>query len=209
MNNDEKHKIIKPAISITILMIVLCGLIYPLVITGFSQLVMPSKANGSLITVDGVAVGSDIVGQEFTEPYFFHSRPSAVNYNTYEKGEEGSLASGSNNYGASNPALLERVESEIETILAENPGVEVNEIPVDMITQSGSGLDPHISLENARLQIDRIVAHSGLERSEVEEIVENNTEKRFLGIFGTDKLHVLKANLEIALKMGLIDGFEI
>lgn len=209
MNNKEKHSIVKPATLVTVVMIILCGFIYPLVITGISQLIMPNKANGSLITVAGATIGSNIVGQEFTEPYFFHSRPSAVNYNTYEKGTEESLASGANNYGNSNPALIERVEADIDTILMKNPGVTESDIPIDMITQSGSGLDPHISLENARLQVGRIAEASGLPVDLIESIIEKNTEKKILGIFGTDKLHVLRANLDIAVAMGLIENYVI
>ena len=143
------------------------------------------------------------------------SRPSAYHYNVYVEDEEGNqyyndgsefagLASGSNNYAPSNPALAERVEADIEAFLAKNPDVKREDIPTDLLTASGSGLDPHISPASAEIQIDRIVMASGLEESVVREIVERNTEGKMLGIFGEETVNVLGVNIEIAQQMGII-----
>ena len=200
---------------VTIVLMLICGLLFPCLLTGLSSLFFPHQADGSLITVNGQTVGAEHVGQEFTKDYYMWSRPSAYHYNVYVEDEEGNqyyndgsefagLASGSNNYAPSNPALAERVEADIEAFLAKNPDVKREDIPTDLLTASGSGLDPHISPASAEIQIDRIVMASGLEESVVREIVERNTEGKMLGIFGEETENVLGVNIEIAQQMGII-----
>ena len=210
---------LRQTITVTLVLLVLCGLVFPVLLTGISSVLFPSQAHGSLISVDGAPVGSAHVGQEFTEPYFMKGRPSAYHYNTYYEDEAGNqfyndgsdfagLSSGSNNYGASNPALAERVEADIDSFLAANPDVKKEDIPADMVTASGSGLDPHISPESAMLQVPALAEASGLSEDQLTKIVEDNTEGKLLGIFGDDTVNVLGVNLDIATAMGLISGYE-
>lgn len=204
---------IKNAILISLVMFVLCGLAYPLAMTGIAQTVFPEQAGGSLIKADGKIVGSKIIGQNFQKKYFMHCRPSAVNYNTYtkeakENGEFGGVSSGSNNYAPSNPALMKRVQGDLNKFLQENPTAAGKEIPADMLTASGSGLDPHISVMSAQLQVDRIAAHSNLTPQKINEIIAQNTNKKLFGIFGEETVNVLGVNLSIAKEMGLIQNYQ-
>lgn len=295
------------AVAVTVVLMLICGLLFPLLLSGLSALLFPHQANGSLIAVDGKPVGAEYVGQEFTEEYYMWSRPSAYHYNIYVEGEDGrqtytdgsefpGIGSGSNNYAPSNPALLERVEqdivnyvartlkadpsglpgeaelldaqiayvaekagcsadqlkqqasavpedgSQVLAYLAKAAGLPAGEkdleslaagaptlyqlqkeyvaeashtsleeveaviaaLPTDLMTASGSGLDPHISPESAAIQVPRIAEASGLSEEKVQEIIRNNTSGKVLGIFGTDTVHVLKVNLEIAENMGIL-----
>lgn len=197
------------AFLFAIAMFVICGFIYPMVLTGVSQVVFPSQSNGSLVEVDGKAVGSEIVGQDFTDERLFHCRPSAYNYNTYtqeqkDSGEYAGLSSGSNNYAPSNPALKERLDEDIEKFLEENPTVSKEDIPSDIITASGSGLDPHISVEAAKVQMDRVAKNTGLSQEQLEKMIEKNTSGKFLGIFGEETVNVLKLNLMVAQEIDMI-----
>ncbi|BFK20122.1 K(+)-transporting ATPase subunit C [Mediterraneibacter glycyrrhizinilyticus] len=197
-------------------MMLLCSFAYPLALTGVSQVAMKEKANGNLIDQNGnptvdpeEAVGSALVGQDFTEDYFFKGRVSSVNYNTYteeqkENGEYAGVSSGSYNYGNSNPELKERIEKDLDEFLATHPGVKKEDVPSDLLTASGSGLDPHISPEAAEVQVKAVAEHSGLSEETVREIVKENTEEKVLGIYGEARVNVLKCNLGIAEKMGLI-----
>ena len=218
MMNEKKHGIghnIRQAVLVTVVLLVLCGLVFPVLLSGLSAVIFPSQAKGSLVTADGIAVGAKNVGQDFTDPRFMRCRPSAYQYNTYTVDEEGNkfyndgseyagVASGSNNYGASNPALAERVQGDIDEFLAENPGVSREDIPTDLMTASGSGLDPHISPASAEVQIPRIVEASGLSEDEVRQIIADNTKGKTLGVFGEETVNVLGVNLDIALAMGLV-----
>ena len=209
-------KSVGKAFVFSVIMMVLCSFVYPLALTGVSQLAMRDKANGSLIDKEGnpttdpdKAVGSALVGQDFTEDYFFHGRISSVNYNTYtekqkEDGEYRGVSSGTFNYGNSNPKLRERVEEDIDTFLASHPDVKKEDIPSDLVTASGSGLDPHISPKAAEVQIAAVAEHSGIPESEVRRIVEENTEYKALGVYGEERANVLKCNLAIAREMGLL-----
>ena len=197
-------------------MMLLCSFAYPLALTGISQVAMKEKANGNLIDKNGnstadpeEAVGSALVGQDFTEDYFFKGRVSSVNYNTYteeqkENGEYAGVSSGSYNYGNSNPELKERIEKDLDEFLTTHPGVKKEDVPSDLLTASGSGLDPHISPEAAEVQVKAVAEHSGLSEETVREIVKENTEEKVLGIYGEARVNVLKCNLGIAEKMGLI-----
>lgn len=201
----------KQALKITLLMFVLCGLLYPFAVTGMAQVLFNHEANGSLIELDGKAIGSEKLGQAFTSPEFFWGRVSAINYNVYTKedlvpdakGETkyNGVSSGTFNYAPSNPELEKRIEADIETFLKANPGVKLEQIPADLVTASGSGLDPHISVGAAKIQIKRIAQASGLSEAEMKDIVKTNTDRRSFGVFGEDKVNVLGANLDIYKKM--------
>lgn len=203
----------------SLVMMVVCSFIYPLALTGISQLTMTEKANGNLIDKNGdptsdpsKAVGSELVGQEFTEDCYFRGRISSVNYNTYteekENGDYTGVSSGSFNYGNSNPELEKRIEADLEAFLETHPGIEKEDIPSDLLTASGSGLDPHISPKAAKVQVKAVAEHSGLSEEEVEDIVEENTEHKVLGIFGEERVNVLKCNLAIANAMGVLEDEE-
>ena len=204
----------RQSVMITVVLMLICGLAFPCLLTGISGLIFPSQANGNLVSVDGETVGAENVGQEFTEDYYMWSRPSAYHYNvyteedgkqTYSDGTEfAGLSSGSNNYAPSNPALTERVEADIEKFMEKNPDVKREDIPTDLLTASGSGLDPHISPKSAEIQIPRIAEASGLSEEKIEKIVKNNTSGKVLGVFGEDKVNVLMVNIEIAQAMDLI-----
>ena len=209
-------KSIGKAFVFCVVMMLLCSFAYPLALTGVSQVAMKEKANGNLIDQNGnptvdpeEAVGSALVGQDFTEDYFFKGRVSSVNYNTYteeqkENGDYAGVSSGSYNYGNSNPELKERIEKDLDEFLATHPGVKKEDVPSDLLTASGSGLDPHISPEAAEVQVKAVAEHSGLSEETVREIVKENTEEKVLGIYGEARVNVLKCNLGIAEKMGLI-----
>ena len=207
---------IRQAVAVTLTLLVLCGFAFPVALTGISSVIFPAQAAGSQVMADGEVVGTAHVGQEFTEPYFMKGRPSAYHYNTYYEDEQGNqfyndgtefggISSGSNNYAPSNPALAERVQGDIDRVLEENPTVTVDEIPADLVTASGSGLDPHISPESAALQIPALAEASGLTEAQLEEIVANNTDGKLLGVFGEPTVNVLGVNMDIALAMGLVD----
>lgn len=202
-------------VVVSIVLMVLCGLLYPCLLTAVSSVILPKQAGGNLITVNGKTVGAEFVGQEFTEDYFMWSRPSACHYNVYTEtadGEKqyndgtafGGLRSGSDNYAPSNPALAERVEKDMEAFLAKNPDVKKEDIPTDLMTASGSGLDPHISPAAAQVQVARIAQASGLTEEEVQKIVDENTEGKMLGVFGEETVNVLKVNIGIAQHMGIL-----
>ncbi len=206
-------KMLKTACFFCLVMLLLCSFAYPLLLTGASQVTMQARANGSLIDKNGnlttdltEAVGSELLGQRFTEDCFFKGRVSAVNYNTYtkEEAESGAFsgaASGSFNYGSSNPDLKARIEEDLDAFLAAHPGVTAEEVPADLLTASASGLDPHISPQAAEIQIAAVAEHSGLSEETVEKIVEENTEHKVLGIFGEERVNVLKCNLAVAQAM--------
>lgn len=211
MNEKLKASLqsLKKAFLVTIALLVICGLGYPLLMTGVAQVVFPHQANGSLVKVDGQAVGSSLVGQDFTEEYFMKCRPSAVSYNTYtqeqaDNGDYGGVSSGSKNFAPTNPDLAARVSEDMAAFLAANPGVSAEDIPTDLLTASGSGLDPHISPESAKVQLTRLTETSGLTMEALETIVADNTKGKSFGIFGESRVNVLGVNIAIAEQMGLI-----
>lgn len=214
-NKNTRFHGLRQSLVVTLILLLLCGFVFPVLLSGISAVIFPSQANGSLVYADGQAVGAANVGQDFTEPYFIKGRPSAYNYNTYYEDEQGNqyyndgsefagLSSGSNNYAPSNPALTERVEADIEAFLEANPDVKREDIPADLMTASGSGLDPHITPESARIQIPALAVSSGLSEEQLEQIVEDNTEGKLLGILGEETVNVLGVNLDIAKAMGLV-----
>jgi K+-transporting ATPase ATPase C chain len=208
MKEIKTMKTLKRSILISVVLLILCGIIYPLAMTGISQLVFNKKANGSMIFVNGKEVGSELIGQSFTDPRFFRGRVSAVNYNTYTEADtkpdkNGKVAytgvsSGSQNFAPSNKALTDRVQKDIDEFLKSHPGVKKEDIPTDLLTSSGSGLDPNISPESAKIQIPAISKATGISEAELQNIVNKYTEGRALGIFGEPRVNVLKVNLEIA-----------
>lgn len=209
-------KKVRQPLLITIVLMILCGLVFPLLLTGISAVVFPYQAKGSIVEVDGKAVGSQIVGQQFTKPYFMKGRPSVVQYNTYSVDENGNkilavgsefsgVASGSSNYAPSNPDLIERTENDIEKFLEENPSVKREDIPANLMTASGSGLDPHITVDSARIQVPAISVASGISEDELNTIIDNNTKGKVFGVFGETTVNVLGVNLDIAQEMGIIE----
>jgi potassium-transporting ATPase KdpC subunit len=201
-------KILRKSILISIVLMVLCGIIYPLAMTGISQLLFSKKANGSMIVVNGKEVGSELIGQSFTDPRFLHGRVSAVNYNTYTEADTkpdksgkvaySGVASGSQNFSPSNKALTDRVQKDIDDFLKAHPGVKKEDIPTDLLTSSGSGLDPQISPQSAKIQIPAISKATGISEVQLQNVVDKYTEGRDLGIFGEPRVNILKINLEIA-----------
>lgn len=202
---------LKIPLLISVVFIFICGLVYPMLMTGLSQVIFTKQANGSLITVNDEVIGSELIGQTFTDSRFMKGRPSAVNYNTYtaeqkEDGSYGGVASGSNNFAPTNPELEKRVEKDMADFLQTNPTISKDQIPTDLLTASGSGLDPHISYESALVQIPGISENSGLPENVLEEIVKDNTQDKFVGIFGEKTVNVLGVNSDIAKKLNLIVG---
>jgi K+-transporting ATPase ATPase C chain len=178
--------------KMTIVLTVLTGLIYPIVMVGLSRVVFPAQAQGSLIVRDGKVVGSSLIGQNFSKPGYFHSRPSAAG----DKGYDAS-ASGASNLGPTNKALIEAVKSRLKGVLEENPGVSPAQVPIDLVTTSGSGLDPEISLAAAQLQVPRVAKARGLGEEQVQKLVEQSTRDRYLGILGEPGVNVVALNLAL------------
>lgn len=164
------------------------GIVYPLAVWGVSQVIFPHQANGSLIRRDGKIVGSELIGQTFTSPGYFHPRPSAAG-NGYD-----AAASGGSNLGPTSQKLIDRISSDAETLAGENQNVHV---PADLVTTSASGLDPHISPAAAEFQILRIARERGMADTDLRRIVERFTESRQLGFLGEPRVNVLLLNLEL------------
>lgn len=200
-------KIIKKAFLLSIILFIICGIGYPLVMTGLSQVVFPKQANGSIAKINGNPVGSEVLGQNFSDEKFFKGRPSAVNYNTYTaedtkpdkngKTAYAGVASGSENLAPSNPALAERVQKDIDEFLKANPNIKKEDIPTDLLTASGSGLDPHISIKAAQIQVPAIAKASGISEAELNVLIDKCTEDRQVRIFGEPRVNVVKANMEV------------
>lgn len=176
------------AVWFTMVTTVLFGFVYPLVITGLSQVLFPDKANGQLIERNGKLVGSRIIGQNFTGPGYFHSRPSAAGTG-YDP-----TASGGSFLGPTNKALLERVKADVQRDKAENPA---QPLPIDLVTASGSGLDPDISPAAAEFQVPRVAKERGMSEEEVRALVEKHILGRQFGFLGEPRVRVLELNLDL------------
>ncbi|MFD2615694.1 potassium-transporting ATPase subunit KdpC [Paenibacillus gansuensis] len=184
-------KAIFSSLRLSLVLMLLCGLFYNLAITGIAQVVMPKKAEGSLIYDDKQnVVGSELIGQNFTDPKFFQGRVSSIDYKA-----EGS---GSSNYAPSNADMLKRTQESIEAWKKDNPDTRINLLPIDLITNSGSGLDPHISPEAAEAQIPRISKLSGISLEQLRQLVNKHTSGRELGFLGERTVNVLMLNLDLA-----------
>lgn len=176
------------AIWMTLATTVMLGVVYPLVVSGLGQVLFPRRANGELIRAGEKTIGSRLIGQPFTSPGYFHSRPSYAG-----TGYDASSSSGSN-LAPTNKALLDRVAGDVQKLRAENPAALV---PIDLVTASGSGLDPHISPASAEFQVPRVARERSLSEAEIRALVKKHTEGRQLGFLGEPRVNVLELNLDL------------
>lgn len=188
--NDLKS-LVRPALVSFALLAVVTGLIYPLALTGIAQVALPWQANGSLIEQDGKVIGSRLIGQSFDDPKYFWGRPSATAPLPYN-----AQASGGSNLGPSNPALIKTVEERMQALRAANPDAQ-GPVPMDLVTASASGLDPHISPEAALWQAKRVAKARGLPVPQVVELVRAHSEAPMLGVLGAPRVNVLELNLAL------------
>jgi K+-transporting ATPase ATPase C chain len=184
-------RLLGPAFRATLVLTVLTGLLYPGLVTGLCQLFFPRQANGSLLEANGRVVGSSLIGQDFTKPEYFHPRPSAAGNDGYDP-----TASGGSNYGPTTQKLVERVRASVDKFRKENPDYAAP-IPADLLTTSGSGLDPHISPASAQAQASRIAKARGIKVDQLVQLIEEHTEGRTLGFLGELRVNVLALNLEL------------
>ena len=185
------RSVIRPAIVLLLAMTVVTGIVYPLVVTGISQIAFPHQAAGSLIVKDGKAVGSELIGQNFADPKYFWSRPSATTPQPYN-----GLASTGSNLGPLNPALTDGIKKNIDALRAADPGNKAP-VPVDLVTASASGLDPEISVAAANYQAARVARVRGLPAAAVHQLISTHAQARWLGILGEPRINVLQLNLAL------------
>jgi K+-transporting ATPase ATPase C chain len=180
------------SIKMTIVLTILLGIIYPLAMTGIANLLFPHQAQGSLVESNGKVVGSELIGQTFAAPGYFHSRPSAAG----DKGYDAANSSGSN-LGPTNKTLISAVQQRVKDVIEANPGVDVHQVPIDLVTTSGSGLDPEVSLAAADIQVGRVAKARGIGEDDVRLLVRQNTRGRFVGLLGEPGVNVLTLNLAL------------
>ena len=181
-------KYLLPSLKLTLVLIVLLAVIYPLLIAGVGKLT-PGGGDGETVKINGKVVGYAIVGQKFTDDKYFWSRPSAVDYNAG--------GSGGSNKGPTNPDYLKLVQDRIDTFLVHNPGINKADIPSDLVTASGAGLDPHISVQGAYVQVKRVAAARNLPEEKIKELVSKHIDKPLMGLFGTERVNVLDLNIAL------------
>jgi len=185
------RNILRPALVSIVLFTLLTGILYPFVITGIAQVIFPHQANGSLITQNGQVVGSQLIGQQFDDPRYFWGRLSATSLYPYN-----AAASSGSNYGPTNQALLDEVKARIADLKAADP-TNTSQIPVDLVTSSGSGLDPDISLAAAQYQVARVAKACGISVDTVQKLVQQNTHGRQLWVLGEPYVNILELNLAL------------
>jgi potassium-transporting ATPase KdpC subunit len=185
------HAQLRPALVVFALLSLVTGVAYPLAVTGVAQVAFPHQANGSLVTRGGSVVGSDLIGQPFTAPDYFWGRPSATAPTPYNGG-----ASAGSNWGPTNPALTAATRARVEALRGEDPG-GLGPVPADLVTASGSGLDPHISPAAALYQVRRVAAARGMDEQTVRGLVARHTEGPQLGFLGKPRVNVLRLNMEL------------
>ena len=191
---------IRPAIVVLVALTLICGLVYPLAMTGIAQVLFPHQAQGSLIEHNGTVVGSELIGQQFDSDKYFHGRPSATTAPDPKDPTKtiaapyNALNSGGSNLAPSNKALVDRVKGDIEKLKAENPSMPV---PADLVTTSASGLDPHISTEAALFQVPRIAKARNLPEERIRQLIADHTEDRLFGLLGEPRVNVLELNLAL------------
>jgi K+-transporting ATPase ATPase C chain len=185
------HALLRPALSLFLLLSVLTGIVYPLAVTALGQLLFADAARGSIVTIDGKAVGSTLIGQQFTSPGYFWGRPSATGPYAYN-----GAVSGGSNLGPLNPALTEAVQARIEALRAADPG-NTQPVPIDLVTASASGLDPDISLAAAHFQASRVARLRAMPSAQLDQLIESLAQRPWLGIFGEPRVNVLRLNLAL------------
>lgn len=179
------------AIRLAVITLIITGIIYPLLITGIAQVAFPKQANGSLVKRGSKVIASELIGQQFIRPEYFHPRPSAAG-NGYD-----ATASGGSNLGPTSKELINRVQSDVARVRKDNPSLANGKVPVDMVTTSASGLDPDITLANAYVQLPRVAKARGISEDEVRKMVDANITKRQFGILGEPRINVLKLNMAL------------
>ena len=182
---------VRPAIAVLITLMILTGIIYPALVTGMAQLLFPQQANGSLMMRDGKVIGSHLIGQHFEDIQYFWGRPSATSGTAYN-----ASASGGSNYSVLNPELQKRIESSLAVL--QNADPQINQpVPVDLVTSSGSGLDPHISVASAQYQAARVARARGLDIEQVNSLITEHTRERLFGVLGEKTVNVLELNISL------------
>ena len=179
-----------PAVRITLVLTVLTGMLYPALVTGIAQAIFHKQANGSLIEVNGKVIGSELIGQKFTKPEYFQGRPSGAG-DGYDAAN-----SGASNFGPTNQKLVDRIKADAEKFRKENPDF-TGPIPADLLTASASGLDPHLSPASAAAQVARVAKARGVPIAQIQDLVDQHTESRQLGILGEPRVNVLNLNLAL------------
>lgn len=183
---------IKRAAGMLVILSAITGMFYPLAMTGVAQVLFPFQANGSIITKDGAPIGSELIGQNFSSPGYFHSRPSAAGKDGYD-----AASSSGSNLGPTNKKFIDGVADNLKKVREENGMRDAAPVPSDLALASGSGLDPHISPDAAYIQVERIARERGLSSGEVRKLVEDHVETRQLGILGEPRVNTLKLNLAL------------